>query len=308
MVLTTEWQLLSHPVLCKFQHQLWICQIQSQDPQVSGNKALKLKYQLAQAVQTKNAGLLTLGGAFSNHLAATAAACHSLGLASIGLVRTDAIDLGNPTLSACQQNGMQLIAVSREHYRQRDHLEWQQHWQMQFPDYLFVPEGGTSEAAVRAVSEFPLGQTPAGQADCLVSAVGSGGTLAGLIRGAGSASVLGIQVAPDPGLSNKISRLTEGATDNWQLQPALHLPAYGKVDNTLWEFCALMKQQGIELEPIYTGKALYNLLLLIEQGLLGQGKRISFFHTGGLQGLAGLAYRGLIPSADFGQSNAPVAG
>ncbi|WP_337841490.1 pyridoxal-phosphate dependent enzyme [Rheinheimera sp.] len=301
MVLTTEWQLLSHPVLSRFQHQLWVCQLNSPDPYVSGNKALKLKYPLQQALKEKKTGLLTLGGAFSNHLVATAAACAQWGLSSVGLVRTDQLDPRNPSLKLCLQLGMQLIAVSRESYRQRDTPQWQQHWQQQFADFLWVPEGGTCEAAVRAVSEFPLGQTPAGQADWLVSAVGSGGTLAGLIRGAGPASVVGIQVVKDARLRDKISSLAGDLSCHWQLQQALHLPGYGKTDQKLWDFCCGIKEQGIMLEPVYTGKALYSLLQMIEQGQFSEGQRLSFFHTGGLQGLAGLAYRGLIPSTDSGQ-------
>src|SRR5690606_16772049 len=159
MVITTEWQLLSHPVLNKFRHQLWVCHLQSPLRHISGNKALKLKYQLAQALQEKKAGLVTMGGAFSNHLAATAAACQHLGLRSAGLVRTDRLDPDNPTLKGCSAHGMQLFAVSREAYRQRSNPGWQQHWQQQFDNYLWVPEGGTCEAAVQAVSEFPLRET-----------------------------------------------------------------------------------------------------------------------------------------------------
>jgi len=301
MVITPRWQQLNHPVLKKYDHQLWVCQLHSSHPGISGNKVLKLKYQLQAALQQKKAGLLTMGGAFSNHLLATAASCAEIGLTSIGLVRTDKIDNNNPTLQASAELGMRFIAVDRENYRQRSNATWLAHWQQLYPDFLLVPEGGTSELAVQAVSEFSFEQTPAGPADWIVCAVGSGGTVAGLIRGAKQARVLGIQVVKDSSLIEKVRTLSNVSHNHWQLQLARYLPQYGKVDLQLWNFCCQFQQQNIDFEPVYTGKALFSLLQTIDQGELGYGKRICFFHTGGQQGLAGLRYRALIPLADPGQ-------
>ena len=88
---------------------------------------------------------------------------------------------------------------------------------------------------------------------------------------------------------------------DWQLIDALHQPRYGQFDTKLWQFCQSFQAQGLQLEPIYTGKALYSLFELIRNGQVATGSRISFFHTGGLQALKGLAYRGLIPTIGSAQ-------
>lgn len=300
MVVDPIWQRIHHPSLECSELELWVVQLQCDHPDVSGNKILKLRDSLKNAIADKKTGLLTLGGAFSNHLVATAAACAESGLKSIGLVRTDALDPTNPTLVACQKYGMHLIAVPREQYKKRQLSEWETNFTHQYPEYLYVPEGGTCEAAVEAVSEFAIEQTPQGLADLVISAVGSGGTLAGLIKGISlrghPSKALGIAVVKDLSLKDKITQLTGQTFCPWQLEQALYLPNYGRVDATLWQFCQFMQQEHqLQLEPIYTGKALYSVFALAKEGKLGRRKRLVFFHTGGLQGLAGLRYRGLIP-------------
>lgn len=304
-----QWQKLQHPVLTDHQSELWLRYTPSSNPDISGNKLLKLKYQLEQALQEKYPGLLTFGGAFSNHLVATAAAAAENNLKSVGIVRGEDADLSNPTLALCQSYGMQLIRVSRTYYQGRHQPEVLVPLAQQFPDYLFIPEGGTCEAAVRGVSELDMCSTPAGPASLLISAVGSGGTVAGLIRGAGTTSVLGIAVVKDHSLVDKIKQFlpAEGNLPAWQLVQALHQPRYGRFDHTLWQFCQSFTGQGVQLEPVYTGKALYSVFELIKTGQIPKGSRLSFYHTGGLQGLKGLAYRGLIPIADSEQSDAPMA-
>ncbi|MBY0420168.1 MAG: hypothetical protein K2W88_19130, partial [Pararheinheimera sp.] len=151
-------------------------------------------------------------------------------------------------------------------------------------------------AAVRGVSELDMRNTPNGPASLLICAVGSGGTIAGLIHGAQSTAVLGIAVVKDLSLPDKIRQfLPDNRTwPEWQLIQALHQPRYGRFDQQLWQFCQSFADQSVQLEPIYTGKALYSVFELIKSGAIPKGSRLSFFHTGGLQALKGLAYRGLI--------------
>ncbi len=291
-----QWKKLQHPVLTDHQTELWLRYAPSDNPDISGNKLLKLKYQLELALQQKYQGLLTFGGAFSNHLVATAAAAAENNLKSIGIVRSEDADLNNPTLAICQSYGMQLIRVSRAYYQSRHLSETIQQLNNQFPDYLHIPEGGTCEAAVRGVSELDMRNTPNGTASLLICAVGSGGTIAGLIHGAGSTAVLGIAVVKDLSLPQKIKQFlpTDRLWPEWQLIQALHQPRYGRFDQELWQFCQSFTDQEVRLEPIYTGKALYSVFELIKSGAIAKGSRLSFFHTGGLQALKGLAYRGLI--------------
>ena len=166
----------------------------------------------------------------------------------------------------------------------------------QFPGYLHIPEGGTCEAAVRGVSELDMRNTPAGPASLLICAVGSGGTIAGLIHGAETTAVLGIAVVKDLSLPEKIKQFlpADRIWPEWRLVQALHQPRYGHFDQELWQFCQSFADQAVQLEPIYTGKALYSVFELIKSGAIPKGSRLSFFHTGGLQALKGLAYRGLI--------------
>jgi 1-aminocyclopropane-1-carboxylate deaminase len=298
-----QWQAITHPVLTLHQTELWIRYTATEHPDISGNKLLKLKYQLTQALQENYAGLLTFGGAFSNHLVATAAAAAENNLKSTGIVRGLEVDLNNPTLALCRDYGMQLHRISREQYQQRHQDHFIQQLMLQYPDQLLIPEGGTCEAAALGISELDMLHTPTGPASLLVTATGSGGTLAGLIRGAPDTSVLGIAVVKDSSLTEKVKQLLPVGRSypHWQLIQALHQPAYGRFDAKLWQFCLSFRDQQLQLEPVYTGKALYSVFELIRTGQIAKGSRISFFHTGGLQGLKGLAYRGLIPTVDSGQ-------
>lgn len=291
-----QWKKLQHPVLTDHQTELWLRYTPSDNPDISGNKLLKLKYQLELALQQKYQGLLTFGGAFSNHLVATAAAAAENNLKSVGVVRGEDADLNNPTLALCQSYGMQLIRVSRTYYQSRHLPETMQQLSAQFPAYLHIPEGGTCEAAVRGVSELDMRNTPNGPASLLICAVGSGGTIAGLIHGAENTAVLGIAVVKDLSLPEKIKQFLplDRSWPEWQLIQALHQPRYGRFDQHLWRFCQSFADQSVQLEPIYTGKALYSVFELIKSGVIPKGSRLSFYHTGGLQALKGLTYRGLI--------------
>jgi 1-aminocyclopropane-1-carboxylate deaminase len=298
-----QWQQLQHLVLTEHKIELWVRFVSGPNPDISGNKLLKLKYQLEQALQQKYQGLLTFGGAFSNHLVATAAAAAENNLKSLAIVRGEEVDFNNPTLALCRSYGMQLVPVSRAFYQARHLPETQHRLKIQYPDFFLVPEGGTCMDAVRGISELDMCNTPAGPASLLICAVGSGGTVAGLIHGAANTAVLGIAVVKDQSLPDKIKQLLPDGQQwpDWQLIQALHQPRYGQFDPQLWQFCQFFRPQGVELEPIYTGKALYSVFELIKNGKIPPGSRLSFFHTGGLQALKGLAYRGLIPATDSWQ-------
>lgn len=310
MNIEQQWQLLQHPLLTLHKIDLWISHLVTQEPLVSGNKCLKLKYQLSYAIQHKLKGIITFGGAFSNHLVATAAACNISGIQSTGLVRTDQLDLQNPTLQACQRFGMQLQPLGRNEYRQRHEAGFIKQLQHQYPEWLIVPEGGTSTAAVKGIAELNLEHTPGGKADLICCATASGGTLAGIISGSTKTPITGIAVVNDPSLSDKIKALlTPSATVNWQLNMMYTDGGYARFNPDLLKFCLELKKQcGLATEPIYTGKALWGLFNMINDGQIASGSRLSFFHTGGLQGLAGLYYRKKITTSEFALLNATTAG
>ncbi len=296
-----QWQRLDHKLARQQQTELWICQLHCAVPSIAGNKWLKLKYHIQQIQQHNKTGILSFGGAFSNHLVALAAAGQHFNFRTVGVVRSHQPDPANPTLQQCTKFGMRLHFVSPELYQSKTTAAMLAELQQQYPDYLIVPEGGTSAAAVTGVAEMPLAATPNGPADLLCCASASGGTIAGLIAGSNGIKVLGISVVKDASLSEIISvLLPEPASQwHWQLQPELTGRAYGKFTAETLSTCLELAKQQIYTEPVYTGKALHSLLQLLAKGELAKYHRIAFFHTGGLQGLDGLRYRSLISDADY---------
>lgn len=293
-----HWSLLQHPQLLATKTELWLCQLRPPVPQIAGNKWLKLHSALTQRVAGQ--GILSLGGAFSNHLAALAAAGQHYGFPTVGLVRTEQLDHNNPTLRQCRAHGMQLYAINRTTFRQRDTAEFNQYLVNQYPNYLIVPEGGSDREGATGVTALPLANTPAGTADLLCSATASGGTLAGIIQRYPDKKVLGLAVVKDKSLPERVLRCLPTAHTylNWHI--AASPSPYGQVTTDLIEFCIALKPQ-VSVEPIYTGKALQLLFSQLHSGEIAPGQRIAFFHTGGLQGLAGLHYRKIIDVRQYQQ-------
>lgn len=298
------WHQLQHPILTANDTELWVCQLEPEVPQIAGNKWLKLHSAIKQRLP--NQGILSLGGAFSNHLAALAAAGNHFGFPTIGLVRTDQLDTGNPTLQQCLKNGMRLQEIDRILFRQRDSVEFKNYLLNSYPNYLIVPEGGSDKQGAAGVAALPLADTPAGAATLLCCATASGGTLAGIIQRYPNTKVLGLSVVKDNSLARRVERCLPDnrAFLNWQLAKAAS--AYGKVTAENIAFCCELKPQ-VSLEPVYTGKALHQLFQLLAEGEIAPGQRIAFFHTGGLQGLAGLYYRKLISKTEYALLAADVS-
>ena len=265
-------------------------------PLISGNKWRKLKYNLAQMQALKKTELLTFGGAFSNHIHACAAAGKFFNIKTHGIIRGPELDPNNPTLLFAQQCGMQLHPITRIEYKQRSQSDYLTQLQSRFPNAYILPEGGTNKLALEGCKELALSLP---KHDYLVCPAGSGGTLAGLIEGSSvNTTVLGIAVLKQADyLRDEIKALSPKAASqtNWQLLCDFHGGGYGKFSAELWQFCQYMKtEHQLPLEPIYTGKMMHALWQLIAQDYFAPGSKIIAVHTGGLQGLDGLKYRGLI--------------
>lgn len=251
---------------------------------VSGNKWWKLKYNLEKVFQHPSKTLLTFGGAYSNHLYAAAAACHELGLRSIGVVRGEEHLVLNDTLQFAKDRGMQLHYISRESYRHKTEADFIDTLENEFGSFVLVPEGGSNEEAVQGASEFAASLDQS--FDYLCCPVGTGGTLAGFIRGYDPAkTVLGFSVLKGAyGMAEEIQRWCPGKT-NWQLITDYHFGGYAKFTPDLLQFIAHFKEHhGVPLEPIYTGKMMSGVFDLIKQGFFKRGSTILAIHTGGLQG------------------------
>lgn len=254
-------------------------------PEVSGNKFRKLKYNLLDALNTGCKTVLTFGGAYSNHIAATAAACRLLGLNSIGVIRGEELCNkfhGNPTLKKASDDGMQLKFVSRSDYRLKDQESFIEVLQREFGDFYLIPEGGTNVLAVKGTQEILKSFDK--DFDYICSAVGTGGTLAGLINSSYSnQKVLGFPALKGDFLTQEVKRFV--TKDNWDLVSDYHFGGYAKTTEELMSFInCFYKEQQILLDPIYTGKMLFGIIDLIKKGYFKSNSKILAIHTGGLQG------------------------
>ena len=256
-------------------------------PQISGNKYWKLLYNINYYLNQKpeNPFIITFGGAFSNHIAAVAALGKEYQLKTLGIIRGEELQekwQENPTLKLAHQNGMQFRFVTREEYRDKETLT--QIVEKEFPEALVIPEGGTNEHAVEGI-QFMLNEETK-SFDYLCTAVGTGGTIAGISKFAGDVQkVLGFKVVDDQSLYNKVLKLS--AKNNFELVEA-HDGKYGKITDENIRFINYFKRKyGIQLDPIYTGKMMRKLFEMIKENYFPEGSKILAFHTGGLQGISG---------------------
>lgn len=255
------------------------------DSDISGNKWRKLKFNFFQLKQSNYTGIASFGGAFSNHIAALSAAGHRAQVPTLGFIRTHQLDPCNPTLHLAQKNGMKLIALSREEYKKRHQANFIQELQSQYPDFLFVPEGGSNQAASYGLEE--LAQEIVRQSDqkTIACAIGSGGTISGLMNALPEHKFIGVAVVNDKPL---LDNLKQEFGDRLELITSAMFGGYGKSNSELEEFCCnFVEQTRIPIEPVYTGKLFY---ALCELEIAKQQPTLAI-HTGGLQGLRGLNYR-----------------
>lgn len=286
---------------------------------ISGNKWRKLKYPVRHAIEQEAKGLLSFGGAYSNHLHALAAIGQQLALPTLGIVRGEATSQHNPTLSDVQRWGMALKFVDRQQYRLRQDAHWLAELAERYPGYYVIPEGGSCPRAVPGVAELwaelasQLASPPASALPISVSAsfsdspsvslsaispsaidqlilpVASGGTLAGLIsaRPAHSRLTAYAVLKGAAWLQDEVCALyPPAAQDNgWQLRLEHNGGGYAKCSaSDKAEITLLSKQLNLPLEPIYSGKALLGLFRDIAAGYYAPHSQLVFLHTGGLQG------------------------
>jgi 1-aminocyclopropane-1-carboxylate deaminase len=255
-------------------------------PFVSGNKWWKLKYNLEDTVKLGHTTLLTFGGAYSNHIYATAAAAKELGLKSIGIIRGEETLPLNQTLSFAVDQGMQLQYVSRELYRTKTEHGFIDPLHEKFGNFYLIPEGGTNELAVKGVTEFA--KSLGDDFDYLCCAVGTGGTLAGLIQGVPiGKEILGVSVLKGGDfLKEEVKKLLDSGThDNWEIATDYHFGGYGKTSSTLLNFIKQFEStQSILLEHVYTGKLFYGVVDRITRNYFKRGSTLLVLHSGGLQG------------------------
>jgi 1-aminocyclopropane-1-carboxylate deaminase len=240
-------------------------------PEVSGNKWFKLKYNLEAAGDRT---IVTFGGAYSNHIAATAAACKLAGLKCIGIIRGEKPPVLSHTLLKAMADGMQLEFVSREAYRQKNAA--------QFPHAFIIPEGGNNELGAKGCREI-LSLTDTSSFTHILCAVGTGTTLAGLISGAlPRQQVHGYVILKGAAyLEDEIAGLLTGGTPQWNLLHDFHGGGYAKTTEELIDTINdFYRETQIPLDIVYTGK----LIAGFKKSLYPKGSKVLLIHTGGLQG------------------------
>ncbi len=261
-------------------------------PFVSGNKFRKLKYNLIQAKAEDKKVLLTFGGAFSNHIAAVAFAGKEQGFKTIGIIRGEEIINKieeNPTLKFAQENGMEFEFISREEYRQKSENAFLEKLKEKFGDFYLIPEGGTNELAIKGCQEI---LTPEDAVfDYVCCAVGTGGTISGLINSAlPHQKILGFPALKGDFLQDEIRIFAEN--ENWNLITDYHFGGYGKVNLELIKFInTFFEENKVPLDPIYTGKMVFGVMNLIGKKYFPEHSNILLIHTGGLQGIEGMNIR-----------------
>ena len=281
----TPIQEIQHPLLKEAKVRLLIKREDLNHPFVSGNKWWKLKYNLEEAVRLQNKTILTFGGAYSNHIYATAAAAHELNLKSIGIIRGEETPTLNPTLAFASQMNMKLHYVDRETYRNKNSPEFIKNLQNTFGDFYMIPEGGSNELAVKGVHEFA--QHLNIDFDYLCCAVGTGGTLAGLISGLDAQKqIIGFSsLKGGDFLKQEVEQYAGIDKSNWRIETNYHFGGYGKQTQALLDFMhSFERQHHILLEQVYTGKMMFGVFDLIQKNYFKHGSTILAIHTGGLQG------------------------
>jgi len=267
------------------------------DPDIQGNKLRKLKYNIAHAANNGYSHMVTFGGAYSNHIAATAAAGKRFGLNTVGFIRgqefTDNPAIWSNTLRHAHRNGMQLMFISREDYRAKHKSTVFNQALDDFAKPYVIPECGSNDLGVAGAAELisELQQQLDTLPTHVICACGTGGTLAGLIKGTAQAKlpvqIWGVVVHKAAAAIDKdIQKMCPQQKQvNWTLLDQYHFGGYAKYDSTLKDFAANFRQaHDITLDQVYNCKSFYALHDLIQRQMITSKDRPLIVHTGGLQG------------------------
>ncbi len=277
------------PILKEKQVSLYIKREDLIHPLISGNKYRKLKYNLVEAKKQGFTTLLTFGGAFSNHIAATAYAGKIKGFQTIGVIRGEEIGRKwneNPTLKLAHEHGMRFKFIPREEYRTKKSHSLLVGLVKEFGAFYLLPEGGTNLLAVKGCEEILA--VDDSRFDVICAPVGTGGTLAGIINASHPKQrILGFPSLKGDFLKEDIRKFARNS--NWELQTDYHFGGYAKVSEELVLFLNDFKRETqIQLDPIYTGKMVFGIVDLIKRDYFKPNTDILAIHTGGVQGIAGM--------------------
>jgi 1-aminocyclopropane-1-carboxylate deaminase len=216
------------------------------------------------------------------------------GFKTIGIIRGDELGkdvaktlASNATLREARKNGMQFKFVSREKYRDKTSEGFINELKEEFGDFYLVPEGGTNDLAIKGCEEILIEED--NKFDYICCAIGTGGTISGLINSAKThQNIIGFPALKGDFLTKEIQKLAT-KDDNWNIDTTYHFGGYGKYNTDLIRFINELKEQtGLSVDPIYTGKMMFGVLDKIARNEFPENTKILVIHTGGLQGIAGV--------------------
>lgn len=278
---------IDHPLLKDKNVLLDVLRLDKIHPVISGNKWFKLKYHIDNFNAGNYKGIITFGGAWSNHIVATAAMCHFQKLNCIGIIRGEKPARLSETLKDALNYGMQLKFVSRDNYANRTNESFPEVTKAEFPDHYIIPEGGSGEAGEKGAGEI-LRYADGNNYTHIVIAVGTGTMFRGLCRSASKDQKLfGIVVLKGWNEESK--------DDNAKLLLNYHFGGYAKYDDTLIRFMNdFYHVTNIPTDFVYTGKLVFAVFDLIKNNYFTESDRLLMIHSGGLQGNRSLQKGSLI--------------
>lgn len=258
-------------------------------PLVGGNKWRKLKYNLEQIASATTKGVVSMGGVYSNHLYALAALAQERGQSFLALVRENDVKQ-NPSLDFVRSQGAEVQFIDRSTFRA--FRNEQSLVASAYPNYAFIPEGGSNSLALQGCEE--IGALIPSETNVVCVAVGTGYTMAGIVNSvAASTAVIGFPALKEQYLDKEIESLLKHVdASNWRLERSYHLGGIGAYNDEFIEFLnRFYTENHLRLDPIYNGKVLFGLFQMISNDSFEEGANIVVVLTGGEQGIAGFNHR-----------------
>lgn len=260
-------------------------------PTISGNKWRKLKYNLKYAKDSSYETVITFGGAFSNHIYATAAACQAIGLKSVGILRGE-FDANNPTTNFARSCGMDIRYIDRASYRNKEHSPAAKAILSEYSNHFLIPEGGSNDLAQKGIQELS-DEINATDFDVILVSAGTGATASGILQGIGKNKHLWVfsSLKSDYLEDEILQKVDSEKHHQLKFINSYHYGGYGKSPRELINFINDFKAQtNVPLDPIYNGKLMAGFSDLAQKDTLSSRKSYLWIHTGGLQGISAYNY------------------
>lgn len=254
---------------------------------ISGNKWFKLKYHLQEAEEKRYNSILTFGGAYSNHIIATAFAAKLCGFKSIGIIRGEEPKKLSHTLMHAKSYGMHIEFLSRDEYKTKREENFLNELKKRFPLTYIIPEGGEGLLGVRGSAEI-LGLILENDYTHILCAIGTGTMFAGIVNASlNNQKIIGIPVLKGmKNLSAEILQYVNPEKESYiEINNDYHFGGYAKKNDELINFMNLFYQQTkIPSDIVYTGKLFYGVIDLLQKNYFPFGSKLLIIHSGGLQG------------------------